>query len=107
VASTPAAGSRLIDHANDDASRMMGVPFGGAALIALGSLPLAIALWRARTVPRWVPIVGALSGLATLAIPPDTAAGLVAEASSSVSTIAIGWYAWRGPVGPRALDERL
>jgi hypothetical protein len=74
---------------------MMSVPIGGALLIAVGSLVIAVALWRARTVPRWVPIVGAVSAVATVMLPPDGAAGLVAEAASSASTIAIGWYARR------------
>jgi len=46
-------------------------------------------------VPRWVPIVAALAAVATIVIPPDNPAGIVSEAASSVTTIAIGWYAWR------------
>src|SRR5262245_53747165 len=67
----PATATRLLDHANDDAARMLAVPFGGALLIAVGSLLLAVALWRARTVPRWLPIAGAVSVLATIVIPPS------------------------------------
>jgi hypothetical protein len=91
----PATAGRLIDHVNDDTARMLAVPIGGALLVALGSLVIAVALWRAATVPRWVPALGALSAVATIVLPPDTAAGLVGEAVSSVSTIAIGYYAWR------------
>ena len=71
------------------------VPIGGAVLIALGASCLSVGLWRARTVPRWVPIVGGLSAVATVVLPPNGAAGVVAEAASSISTIAIGWYALR------------
>jgi hypothetical protein len=91
----PAVATRLIDHVNDDTARMLAVPIGGALLVALGSLVLAVALWRARSVPRWLPIAGALSALATIVIPPSTALGLVAEAASSATTIAIGYYAWQ------------
>jgi hypothetical protein len=86
---------RQFDRFNYDAAHMMSVPIGGALLIAVGSLIIAVALWRARTVPRWVPIVGALSAVATVVLAPDGGAGLVAEAASSVTTIAMGWYAWR------------
>jgi hypothetical protein len=89
------AGAGLIDRFNHDGAHMMAVPIGGALLVALGGLLLAVALWRARSVPRWVPALGAVSGVATLVLPPDTAAGVLAEAVSSVTTIAIGWYAWR------------
>jgi Domain of unknown function (DUF4386) len=95
VALDPATAGRLIDHVNDDTARMLAVPVGGALLVALGSLLIAVALWRAATVPRWVPALGALSAVATIVLPPDTVAGLVGEAVSSVTTIAIGYYAWR------------
>jgi len=91
----PAAAVGLIDRINDDAGHLLAIPIGGALLIGLGTLVLAVALWRARSVPRWVPIVGALTAVATIVAPPDTVAGLVAEAASSATTIAIGWYAWR------------
>ena len=74
---------------------MLAVPIGGALLVAIGSLVLAVALWRARTVPRWLPIAGALTAVATIVIPPSSALGLVAEAASSVTTVAVGWYAWQ------------
>ena len=93
----PGTAARLVDHANDDGARMLGVPFGGALMVALGSLLLAVALWRARTVPRWVPILGAISTMATIVIPPYTAPGLVGEGLSSATTIALGWYAWHRP----------
>jgi len=91
----PATATQLIDHANDDAARMLAVPFGGALLIAVGSLLLAVALWRARTVPRWLPVAGAISVLATILFPPSSVLGVTGEALSSATTVALGWYAWR------------
>jgi hypothetical protein len=90
-----ATATRLIDHANDDAAHLLAVPIGGALLVAIGSLALCTALWRARSVPRWVPIAGAVTAIATVVLPPDGIAGLIAEAASSATTIAIGWYAWQ------------
>ncbi|HEY7619153.1 MAG TPA: hypothetical protein VH834_05235 [Solirubrobacteraceae bacterium] len=90
-----ATAGRFVDHVNDDTAHLLAMPIGGAVLIALGSLTIAVALWRARTVPRWVPVVGAISAVATVVLPPDGVAGLVGEAASSASTIAVGWYAWQ------------
>jgi hypothetical protein len=90
-----ATAQRLVDHINDDTARMLAVPIGGALLVAVGSLLLALALWRACTVPRWVPIIGAVSTVLTVLAAPDGIVGLIGEAASSASTIAIGWYAWR------------
>jgi hypothetical protein len=97
-----ATATRLIDRYNADAAHMLAVPVGGAALVMLGTLALAVALWRARSVPRWVPVVGALSAVATLVLPPDGPAGLIAECASSATTIALGWYAWTLSARPRA-----
>jgi hypothetical protein len=91
----PRTATALIDRINDDAAHVLAVPVGGALLVAVGVLLLTVGLWRARTVPRWVPIVGALTAVATIAIPPDTVAGMISEAASSVTTVAVGWYAWR------------
>ena len=91
----PNVGAQLFDRFNHDGAHMLAVPFGGALVVALGSLLLAVGLLRARSVPRWVPIVGALSAVATVVLPPDAVPGLVGEAASSVTTVAIGWYAWR------------
>jgi len=91
----PNTATALVDRINDDAAHILVVPIAGAVLIGLGTLALAVALWRARTVPRWVPIVGALAAVATIVIPPDTIAGIVSEGASSVTTVAVGWYAWR------------
>ena len=91
----PRTAAALIDRINDDTAHVLAVPVAGALLIGLGTLLLALALWRARSVPRWVPIVGALAAVATIVIPPDNPAGIVSETASSVTTIAIGWYAWR------------
>jgi hypothetical protein len=90
-----AAARRLVDHVNDDTLRMLSIPISGALLVAVGSLVLAAALWRAGTVPRWVPAVGTVSAVITVLAPPDGIVGLVGEAASSISTIAIGWCAWR------------
>lgn len=89
--------ARLIDHVNDDTARMLAVPIGGALLVALGSMVLAVALWRARSVPRWVPVLAIVTAITGIVVPPDTIAGIVAEAAGSATTVAIGWYAWRRP----------
>jgi hypothetical protein len=102
-----ATATRFVDSINDNSARMLAVPIGGALLIALGSLLLAVALWRARTVPRWVPTVGAASAVATLLLPPDGVAGLIGEAASSASTIAIGWYAWQRGRSTGALSAAM
>src|SRR3954451_17748222 len=106
AALNPATAARLIDHANADPARMLAVPISGALLVALGSMLLAVALWRAHTVPRWVPILGAITAVTAIVLPPDTVAGVVGEAASAATSIAIGWYAWQQS-GARPQENRI
>jgi hypothetical protein len=87
--------SALIDHVNDDTARMLVVPIGGAAVVGVGGLVLAVGLWRARTVPRWLVVAASVITVVTFATPPDQAVGLVMESLSAASGILIGVYAWR------------
>lgn len=91
----PAAATRLIHEANHDAAHMLLIPIAGAVIVALGSLVLSAGIWRAATVPRTVNILSALSTVATVVLEPDTVFGLSAELVSSLTTIALGWYALR------------
>src|SRR4051812_6694712 len=95
VALGPATAARFIEHVNDDTARMLAVPIGGALLVAVGAMLLAVALWRAGTVPRWVPVIAVLTSVTGIVLPPDTIAGIVGEAASSATSIAVGWYAWQ------------
>ena len=96
----PAAATRLIHEANHDAAHMLVIPIAGAVIVALGSLTLSAGIWRAATVPRTVNIFSALSTVATVVLKPDTFFGLSVEFVSSLTTIALGWYALRMAVPP-------
>ena len=52
--------------------------------------------------PRTLIILSALSTVATVVLKPDTFFGLSAELVSSLTTIALGWYALRMVVPPLA-----
>ena len=93
----PATGAALVDHLNDDALHMLAVPVAGAIIISVGVAVIAVGLWRARTVPRWVLVCGVAASLALFMLPPSHLAGVVGEGVSSLTTILVGWYAWRGP----------
>jgi hypothetical protein len=85
----------LVAAANHDTTHVLLVPISGAAMIAIGGIVLVIGVWRARTMPRWILALSILSGIAGFLLPPDTIVGILGEAVSSATTIAVGWYAWR------------
>jgi uncharacterized protein (DUF697 family) len=45
-----------------------------------------------------VPVLGIVTAITGIVIPPDTVGGIVAAAAGSATTVALGWYAWRRPV---------
>jgi hypothetical protein len=103
----PATATRLIDDANHDAAHMLVIPIAGAVIVGLGSLVLLAGIWRAATVSRIVIIPSGLSTVATVLLEPDTFFGLTAELVSSLTTIALGWYALRMIAPLRASRPRL
>lgn len=97
-----AAATRLIHAANHDAAHMLVIPIAGAVIVGLGSLVLSAGVWRAAIVPRTLIIASALSTVATVVFEPDTFFGLSAELVSSLTTIALGWYALQMVMAPRS-----
>lgn len=85
----------LVDAVNADTLLMWAAPGGGAALVALGTVLLSVGLWRARTVPRWIPIVAAVGIVSSFVAPTAGPMGLLVEGPIAASSIAIGWHAWR------------
>src|SRR3954452_10549666 len=104
----PATATRLVQEANQDVTHMLVIPIAGAVVVGLGSLVLSAGIWRAATVPRLLIILAALSTVATVVLKPGTFSGLSAELVSSLTTIALGWYALRMVTPPlRETRRRL
>lgn len=89
----PAAGTVLLDLVGDD-GRLYAAMIPGGLLVALGTVLQAVGLWRARSVPRWVPLTS-LAIVATFVLPASGAIGLVVEIPVAVAACAVGYYAWR------------
>lgn len=92
---TAETGTALTAFVNDNWQRFGVILVPGFLLLTLGSLLLAVALWRARSVPRWLPVAVGLINVVTFAIPfGPVLDGL--DAAFSATMIAIAWYLWRG-----------
>lgn len=88
-----AGGEELLGYAQDHFARLYGPLLAGALLVALGTVILAVALWRARTVPRWVPIL--LVTIPVTFVAANGTIGVLAELPLAIGTVALGWYVWR------------
>jgi len=93
-----ANGERLLEYAQDHFARLYGPLLAGAILVALGTIVLAVALWRARAVPRWVPIL--LATIPATFVASNGIVGVLAALPLTVGTVALGWYVWAGARAP-------
>ena len=87
------AGAALLSFINDHPQLYVAPLLPGLLLSTLGPMLISVALWRARSVPSWIPIallVGTVAGFAT-----PIQLGWIAGIPAAVATIAIGWYLWK------------
>lgn len=74
----PAAGTAILEVAHGSTDLVtLPVSFLSVPVFALGLLLFAVALWRAGTVPRWVPVAMVLGGFGAGAIGTGPAMGVV------------------------------
>jgi hypothetical protein len=90
-----AAGQGLIDYVNEEGGPGLGVVVPGFLIMTLGQLLLAVALWRARTVPVWLP-----SAIVAAQVVLFVAEGLVSGLTLAALAVLYGqvaWQVWRTP----------
>lgn len=89
-----AASTRLLDHLHESTIALWGPAIAGALLVAAGQISLAVGLWRARTVPRWIPILAATIPL-TFVFDTSGVRGLLVELPQALAGVGIAWYLWQ------------
>lgn len=99
-----AAGSGALDRAtaaafvasvNGDPLHSLAPAATGALVVAIGVLLLSVGLWRSHNVPRWVIVLGIIGSIITFVLPTDGIAGVLVETPQALTSVLIGWYAWR------------
>jgi hypothetical protein len=96
------AGTGLMAYVEQDRGHVAALQAGGFLALTLGTLLLMVALWRSRSVPRWVPVaylvltVGIFAGLG---------GGRVLDVVQAVQVLTSGsvaWFLWRAASRPTA-----
>ncbi|WP_329122657.1 DUF4386 family protein [Streptomyces sp. NBC_01465] len=87
-----ASGHSFVAYINDHTDLYTNVLAPSALAQIVGSVLVCIALFRARSVPRWLSALFIVGMLLSFAI-SSGAAGFVAALPSAVATVAIAWYA--------------
>jgi hypothetical protein len=91
------SGAALMRHVEENPGHMMGLQMAGFLLFTLGSILLMAALWRARSVPRWLPI-----GYLVLTIGVFALGGValnIVQAVQMLSLVVVAFYALRATRG--------
>jgi hypothetical protein len=87
------SGTTLLTFVDDNFEPIGVVLIPGLVLLAVGPLLLAVALWRSRSVPRWLPVAFALTNVAGFPLSTGVLAGVVNSAFAS-TLVAIAWSLW-------------
>ncbi|BBG05002.1 MULTISPECIES: hypothetical protein [Pseudonocardia] len=94
----PAASVALFDAVQADAMRSFGPQLAGFLLASVGTVLLAVALWRSRTVPRWLPATTVLALVAMFLVGGGLLYDLL-HAAFMATLVVLAVYCWRS--GPR------
>ncbi|GIJ73436.1 hypothetical protein [Virgisporangium ochraceum] len=84
------AGTALLSFAEDNPGHLMGLQMAGFLLFTIGSLVLMAALWRARSVPRWLPVAFLVLTVGVFAL--GGVALDVVQAAQMLVLAAPAWY---------------
>jgi hypothetical protein len=87
------AGTNLMTYAVDNAGHLLGIQMAGFLLTTLGSLVLMVALWRARSVPRWLPIAYLVLTIGVFAT--DGVVLNVVQAIQTLALVVVAFFAYR------------
>jgi hypothetical protein len=101
-----AAGTQVYDSITNDHLHLLVVQLPGHLMVTVGIVVQAVALFRAKVVPTWVPIVS-LSILVTYAIPGSHAIGLVTQLPLATTCLALAYFAWRRVGGGAATPANV
>jgi hypothetical protein len=88
------AGQAAFDVVNDDISNIFALMIPGAAMALVGQVIQAVALFRAKVVPVWVPWLS-LAIVPTFVIPGNGVLGLITQIPLATGAVGLGYYAWR------------
>jgi hypothetical protein len=104
TAAIPAdSGTALMAYVEDSPGHILGLQMAGFLLTTVGSLVLMVALWRARSVPRWLPI-GYLA-LTVGVFASDGVALNIIQAVQMLSLLVVAFYAYLGANRPMQVSR--
>lgn len=98
-------GVTVMAHLADNPERFVVAIIPGFVLLTVGPGLLAVALWLARSVPRWVPVTLAVTSVAAV-VSPLGAISFAVNGAFTAALAGIAWHLWRG-AGRSGLGREL
>lgn len=89
-------GEEFLTYVGDNSGHVFGPQMFGFLLCVLGYLTIAVAFWRSRAVPRWLPIAIATSFMLTMLAGTGIAFDVV-HALYMATFVAVAWFVWHVP----------
>jgi hypothetical protein len=89
-----ATSAAVFDSIGNDHVHLLAFQLPGHLLLTAGIVVQAVALFRSRAVPRWVPIAS-LFILVTYAVPGSGAFGVVTTVPLAAASLGIAYYGWQ------------
>jgi len=87
------SGTALMTYIENNPGHILGAQMAGFLLTTVGSLLLMVALWRSRSVPRWLPIAYLVLTVGVFAT--DGVLLNVIQAAQTLLVIPVAYYAYR------------
>ena len=95
-------GTTFMSYIENNLAHVLGPQAAGFFAFNIGTLLLCAALWRSRSVPRWVPAVIAVLTVGQFLVP--SAALDVEQSLFLLSLLPVAWYAWRRAEASTVVD---
>jgi hypothetical protein len=92
---TPGQTTSLIDYMSKHDHIQASVAFPGFALLLIAQIAIAVALFRSRVLPLWVPIVFSVGAVLEVVFGGGGALTAISTVPETAAMVAIGWYAYR------------
>jgi hypothetical protein len=92
---TPAQTTSLIDYLSKHDHIQASVAFPGFLLLLVAQIAVAVALFRARVLPLWVPIVFIVGAVLEVVFASGGLLTAVSTVPETAAMVAIGWYAYK------------
>ena len=91
----PSAAAAFVESVNADGYRLFAAAFTGAIVVTIGTILMAVGLWRSGNLPKWIIALRVFGAILPLLVGVEGVVGALVESPQAIASVLTGWYAWR------------